>query len=71
MSTTNYALLVTPPTGNAVSYRRTSVTPALKPGTLKKPKVQMNGGLLWASVPMPQYAAKNSTRTFLVRVWGS
>ena len=69
LNSTDYALLVTVPAGGAnnVVYRRTSVRPALKPASLKKPVVQQNGDLLWARVPMPLYASKNSTRLF--KVW--
>ena len=65
-NTTDYALLVTVPTGGAtnVVYRRTSVHPALKPASLRKPAVQQNGDLLWARVPIHQYTSKAFTRTF-------
>lgn len=69
VSTTNYAVLVTPPAGNAVAYRRTSVAPTLKPGSLRKPQVQTNGGLLWPTMPIHRYAAQASTRTLRVCAW--
>ena len=49
------------------TYRRSFVSPALKPASLKKPQVQSNGSLLWPTIPMPLYQAKNSTRKF--KVW--
>jgi hypothetical protein len=66
LNTTNYALLVTVPAGGATNavYRSTSVLPALKPASLKKPAVQQNGDLLWATVPMLRFTSKAYTRTF-------
>jgi hypothetical protein len=68
-NTADYALMVTVPAGGAasVTYKRSSVRPAPKPASLKKPAVQQNGDLLWASVPMPRYMSKAYTRKFMVR----
>ena len=67
LNSTTYALLLdVPGTGN-IAYKRTSVRPWFKPASLKRPAIQTGGDLLWANVPMPLYAGKNSTRTFKVR----
>ena len=72
LNSITYALLLEVPGTGKVTYKRTSVRPWLKPTNLKKPATQTGGELLWADVPMPLYANKNSTRTFKVRKmrWG-
>lgn len=67
INTTDYALLVTVPTGGAVTYKRAAVSPKPKPRSLARPTVQSSGNLLWPRVPMPLYWQKQSTRTFKVR----
>lgn len=66
LNTTAYAVRVTVPAGSQVTYKRTSVSPGLKPAALKTPAVQANGDLLWARVPMPRYQTKAFKRTFKV-----
>ena len=61
---TDYALLLDVPSG--VTYKSTAVHPALKPWSLKNPKKQTGGDLLWEEVPMSQYASKAYKRTFKV-----
>lgn len=66
----DYALLVTTPGSANVTYKSTTVRPALKPRSLEALQVLGNGSLLYPHVPMRLYHNKRnkpSVRKFTIK----